>query len=169
MLERLGWAPFPFCHWSVSEILQILDAHLARPEAARCQIAETAEESGTMRKRRIDLRGIGKIIEDLSPLAIGAFNEWFIEPSVAQMIDKRQASAHRGLPQRLIDHHEINELGDAYVAGAAGPFGSGNDQIRQHVNGRIFAPREKFRLECSTALGRLTSCCLSLGLRRFRL
>src|SRR5437667_11762654 len=99
MLQRLGWAAVPFSHSFVSEILQILDAHLARPEAARCQIAETAEESGTMRKRRIDLRGIRKIIEDLSPLAIGAFNEWFIEPSVAQMIHKRQPAAQRGLPQ----------------------------------------------------------------------
>src|SRR5215831_6981303 len=121
MLQRLGGAAFPFKHRSISEVLQIFDAHLSRPEAARSQIAKTAEEGRSMSKNRIHLRGIRKIIEHSPSLSVTALDERFVEPR-AQMIDERQASAHRGLPDGLIDHHEVHEFRDTCIAGAAGPL-----------------------------------------------
>src|SRR5262249_18365733 len=89
MLQRLGWAAFPFSQRFVSEILQILDPHLACPEAARRQITEAAEEGRAMRKRRFDRPWICKVIQHLPPLGVGAFDERLVEPRVAQMIDER--------------------------------------------------------------------------------
>src|SRR5262249_30180443 len=73
MLERLGRAAFPFSHRFISEVLQILDAHLAGPEAARSQITETAEEGRAVGKRRVDLPGVCDGIQDLPPLGLRGF------------------------------------------------------------------------------------------------
>src|SRR5262252_2694183 len=106
MLQRLGRAAFPYSHGLISEVLEVLNAHPAGPETARRQIAKTAEEGRAMGKRGLDLPGESKVIHLLS-FVIRGFNEGLVEPRLAEMIDKRQASPHRGLTQWLIDHHEV--------------------------------------------------------------
>src|SRR5262249_506678 len=89
MLQRLGGAAFPFSHRFISEVLQILNAHLARPEAASGQIAKTGEESRAVGKLRVDLPRVRYVIQHLPSLNICTLDEKLVEPRVAQMIDER--------------------------------------------------------------------------------
>src|SRR5262252_7255009 len=104
MLQRLGRAAFPFSHGLISEVLEVLNAHSAGPETARSQIAKTVEEGGAMGKRGVEPPGESKVIQHLLSFVIRGLNEGLVEPRLAQMVDKRQASTHRRLTHRLIDH-----------------------------------------------------------------
>ena len=58
----------------------------------------------------IGVRRVGDLVEQLPPLAIGAADEPLAEAIGRQPIDQREAAAHRDLPPRLVDHHEVHEL-----------------------------------------------------------
>jgi hypothetical protein len=66
---------------------------------------------------------------------------------LAETIDEREAAAHRDLPRRLVDHHEVHELRHAGVGGAARPLVLRDDQIHEETDRRIFVRREELRLE----------------------
>ena len=72
---------------------------------------------------------------------------------------QRQAAAHRDLPPRLIDHHEVHELRHAGVGGAAGSLVARDDQIDQHADRRVFVRGEELRLERRRRLRRLRAAC----------
>src|SRR6516225_5504309 len=119
MLERLRRTAFPFGDGLITQVLQILDAHLARPESARRQIAETVKECGARSQCRNNFCRKSNVIKHASTLGVRAADEELIESLVAQMIDQSKAAAHRRLACGLIDHDEVHEFGHAGIAGAS--------------------------------------------------
>src|SRR5262245_19244914 len=122
MFERLGWAAVPLGYKTVSDVLQICDAHPTRPEAASSKVAEDAEEGGSMRQFRTRSCRICYFVEQLPLLCRTAVGKIFVEFCPAPVIDPCQSSTHGGLSLRLIDHHEIHKLGNTGFARASGAF-----------------------------------------------
>ena len=62
-------------------------------------------------------------------------------------IEPRQAAAHRDLPRRLVDHHEVHELGHAGIGGAARSLVLRNDDVHEHAHQSELVRREELRRE----------------------
>src|SRR5437016_11617093 len=65
----------PIVQEHVALILQIGDAHLGRPESARCKVAEAVEEGYRMAEAGVGIRRVRDFIEQRSPLWIQSAGE----------------------------------------------------------------------------------------------
>src|SRR5688572_19687183 len=118
LLQDLARTTRPLGDEAVADVLQILDAHLAGEEAAGGQVPEAVEEGDAVRQLRPGLVRPRDVVEHLRPLGGGAGEERLVEAADALAIDPGEPAAHRDLPRRLIDHHEIHELRHAGGGGA---------------------------------------------------
>src|SRR6516165_307003 len=151
VFQCFGRTSLPFGNGLVAEVLQILDAHFAGPEAARGQIAEAGEEHRTLAERRLHLRRVRQVIQHLLLLHVCTSDEALVESRFAQSIDEREAAAHRRLSSRLIDHHEVHEFRYARIAGAAGALVFGNNPVCQGSNRGEFVRCKKLWTESCSA------------------
>src|SRR5258708_20247790 len=110
LLQRLVRAAFPLRDHRVAQVLQVGNPHLARPESRGGEVAEAVEEGDAGRERGLRLRRPCDVIEHRGPLSGGAVEERLVESELALVIDPGEAAPHRGLPRRLVGHHEVHEL-----------------------------------------------------------
>src|SRR5262245_1214851 len=108
-LQGFVGTSIPSSDGAIAQVLQILDADLGRPEAAGGQIAEAIEERHAMRMFRLCLRRPRNIVEHRLPLGVGAVDEDLVVALLALDVEPGQPAAHRDLPRRLVDHHEVHE------------------------------------------------------------
>src|SRR5690348_3873332 len=83
LLQRLLGVAIPSCDGAIAEVLQILDAHLRRPEAARSEIAEAIEERDAVRMFELRLDGPRDVVEHGRPLRLGAIDKGLVVPLLA--------------------------------------------------------------------------------------
>src|SRR5437899_5128854 len=103
LLQRFIRTPLPVLDEHVALILQIGNSHLRRPEPAGREIAEAAEEGDGMAQAGLRLRGEGDVVEELPALRVAAGDERLVlEAMQADLIDEREAAAHRRLTPRLV-------------------------------------------------------------------
>src|SRR6267142_4319403 len=64
LLQRRVRTAVPLVEKHIALILQILDAHLRRPETARGEIAEAVEERDFAAQSRVAIRRVRDLVED---------------------------------------------------------------------------------------------------------
>src|SRR5688500_12407134 len=110
LLQRGIGTTVPSRDRSIADVLQVIDAHAGGPEAGGRQIAETGEERDAVRELRSGLRRPRDVIKHRRSLRLDAVEKHRVETQLAFVIEPGEAAAHRDLPRRLVDHHEVHEL-----------------------------------------------------------
>src|SRR5690606_12023164 len=99
----------------VALVAQVVDADPAREEAGGGEVAHRAEEAHAVRVLRSGLVRPGELVADGRLLRRGAVDKRRAELPAALAVEPLDAAAYQHLPLRLVDHHEVDELGDARV------------------------------------------------------
>ena len=125
-----------------------VDAHLARPEPGRGQIAEAVEEGDAVREFRLRLLRPGDVVEDGGALVRRCTRGTACRSGPGTRGRSSARPPRIGVCRAgLVHHHEIHELRHAGVGGAARPRVLRDDQVDQDAHGRIFVRGEELRLE----------------------
>src|SRR5262245_36323135 len=90
LVERGLRTAGPLVDEDVAHVLQVRNAHLARPESARGEIPETAEERDRVTQTAIRIRRVRDLIEQLTALRVGDVDEPLAEAILRQSIDERE-------------------------------------------------------------------------------
>ena len=119
----------------------------SRPEPGGGEVAEAVEERDAVREFRLDFAWPAMSSRTARRSRGGGREERLVEAALALEVDPGQAAAHRRLPRRLIDHHEVHELRHAGVGRAARSLVVGDDQVDEHLDRLVLVRREELRLE----------------------
>ncbi len=109
---------------------------------------------GCITRLHYGARWPGNIVKHRSLLVCRTIHERLVEPLLALDIQPGKPTAHPDLPRRLIDHHEVHELGHTGIGGAARAVVRGDDQIDEHAHRSPLVGRKEFRLKGGPGGGR---------------
>src|SRR6185503_17341359 len=113
LVECWSWTSIPLRHRPVPHVLQVVDAHLARPESGRGEVAEVVEESDAILHFGAGTPRIGDVIEHRFALRVVAVDELPGKSPGAFVIQPGQPGPHpcAHVLARLHEHvHELRNL-----------------------------------------------------------
>ena len=168
LLQRRIRTSVPSRDRSIADVLQIVDAHPRGPEAAAVRSRKLLKNATPCACSRLRARD-GHAMSSSTAVRsrIGAVEEHLVEPLLAFDVEPREAAAHRDLARRLIDHHEVHELRNAGIGGAAGAFVFRNHDVGEDPHQSEFVAVKNFG--ANGAAGRARGLRGPRGLRGFGL
>src|SRR5262245_4445065 len=167
-LQHLGRTALPLGDEGVALILEILDPHLAAPEARGGEVTEVGEEAGAGLHLGPCLLRPGDVVQDRPARGVVALHEGLVEAVCALVVQPGQPAAHRGLPTlplslglERIHHDEVHELGHAGVRRAARALVLRDHDVRQHPHRLVLVGGEELGDEglALRRLGGLAGLC----------